>query len=314
MCMIVPTVVAVMRGLWFCGKKMEEKISDEPLMTIENKDQILLSDESGEVKYQNQSCLLSLTMNKLMIENLKKKSMEMILSLNDMIGVTITTEGKNSGKILELHLFAPPSRCCCNCFSSKSIRKLSTVQLLFPESQGCASWMNAINSLLRDILLTKSPDGVIQPPPTRRYLVFVNPVGGTGNAVQIWNRVQPFLTFASIEYELLITERANHAKDVMATRNLDDITAVVIVGGDGLIFEVVSGLFARSDSQAQLRRIIFAPIPGGSGNGLIKSILHESGEDYSPENAMFVAIRGKPSPLDLSQVTNLSLPLPVLFS
>lgn len=167
--------------------------------------------------------------------------------------------------------------------------------------------MNAINSVLRNIPLTISSEGFIQPPPTRRYLVFVNPVGGTGNAVQIWNRIQPFLTFASIEYELLITERANHAKDVMATRDLDDITAVVIVGGDGLIFEVVSGLFARSDSEAQLQRIVFAPIPGGSGNGLIKSILHESGEEYSPENAMFVAIRGKSAPLDLSQVLQLCL-------
>jgi hypothetical protein len=292
---------------------MEQKNSEEPLMTIENKDQILLSDESGEVKFRNNSCLLTLTMNKLMIENLRKKSIELIISLGDMLGATIIMEGKHSGKILELHLFAPPSRCCCNCFSSKSIRKLTTIQLFFPEPQICSSWMNAINSLMREIPLTRSTEGAIQPPPTRRYLVFVNPVGGTGIAVKIWNRVQPFLTYASIEYELLITERANHAKDVMATRNLDDITAVVIVGGDGLIFEVVSGLFARSDSQTQLQRIIFAPIPGGSGNGLIKSILHESGEEYSPENAMFVAIRGKPSPLDLSQVDQ-SLLLLVLFA
>ena len=88
----------------------------------------------------------------------------------------------------------------------------------------------------------------------------------------------------------------------MTTYDLNQISVVVIIGGDGLVFEVISGLMTREDSKYFLTKLSFAPIPGGSGNGLIKSILHESNELYSPENAIYVAIRGKSSPLDLSQV------------
>jgi hypothetical protein len=294
-----------MRRKLSASQRMEEKNSGEPLMTAENKNQILLTEESGDIHYQNRPCLLTLTSLTILIEGTQKKPTVESIPLNGLIGATISKEGKGAGKTLELHLFAFPQKGCLSCCcSSPSTRKISTKQLLFSDPLSCSNWMNAINSILRDLPLIRSEeDGSIQAPPSRRYLVFVNPVGGTGIAVQIWNRIRPFLSQASIEFELLITERANHAKDVMATRDLDGITAVVIVGGDGLIFEVVSGLFARSDAKEQLQRLVFAPIPGGSGNGLIKSILHESGEEYAPENAVFVAIRGKPAPLDLSQVT-----------
>lgn len=290
----------------------EEKNSEEPLMNpnevheanvLNNTDAIILCDETGSVKYQNKSVTLTLTRTSLILESIKKRSSELTLSLSSFIGATIRNDGKYAGKVLLIHLFAHPSRSCCSCCSSGSgKRKHSTVDLLFTNDRDCMNWMNAINTILCQSTLTRDKEGMIQPPPSRRYLVFVNPVGGTGIAVQIWNRVSIFLTQASIEYELLITERANHAKDVMTSRNLDDIHAVVIIGGDGLVFEVISGVLARHDSEKQFQRLIFAPVPGGSGNGLIKSILHESGEDYSPENAIFVAVRGKPALLDLSQV------------
>ena len=43
-------------------------------------------------------------------------------------------------------------------------------------------------------------------------------------------------------------------------------------------------------------------IPGGSGNGLAKSVLFESSEEFSATNATFVALRGSPRPCDLSLV------------
>lgn len=43
-------------------------------------------------------------------------------------------------------------------------------------------------------------------------------------------------------------------------------------------------------------------LTGGTGNGLVKSILYESKEEYSALNASFVAVKGASSPLDLSLV------------
>ena len=43
-------------------------------------------------------------------------------------------------------------------------------------------------------------------------------------------------------------------------------------------------------------------VPGGTGNGLAKSVLFECGEDFSAINATYVAIKGSLRPIDLSIV------------
>jgi sphingosine kinase len=78
--------------------------------------------------------------------------------------------------------------------------------------------------------------------------------------------------------------------------------SVMTIGGDGLIHEVINGISSRPDSEVVLRSLPLAPIPGGSGNGLAKSVTFESGEDHSVTNSVFVAVKGKPAPLDLSFV------------
>lgn len=275
----------------------------------DNEENEIILLQNNNIKYKNNEINLKLTKTKLIIESSSSSSSAsrtLIYNLNSLIGLEIITNKKNNNEKLKLYFYLFSNSNCLNCFSKNRKRKEVIIELFFDNIQLCQNWYNSIHCVLKNVpiirIINENNCEIIQPPPIVKYLVFVNPVGGTGNAVNIWNRVRPFLDYALIEYELLITERANHAKDTMATRRLDDITAVVIVGGDGLIFEVVSGLMSRSDAQTQLSRLIFAPIPGGSGNGLIKSILHESNEEYSPENAMFVAIRGKSTPLDLSQV------------
>lgn len=43
-------------------------------------------------------------------------------------------------------------------------------------------------------------------------------------------------------------------------------------------------------------------IPGGSGNGLVKSVLDYAGEDYSIENAAFVCGKGRTMRMDLTEI------------
>lgn len=47
-----------------------------------------------------------------------------------------------------------------------------------------------------------------------------------------------------------------------------------MVGGDGIVFEVVNGLFQRPDWEKALRELSLGVIPCGSGNGLAKSMAH----------------------------------------
>lgn len=47
-----------------------------------------------------------------------------------------------------------------------------------------------------------------------------------------------------------------------------------MVGGDGIVFEVVNGLFQRPDWEKALNELPLGVIPCGSGNGLAKSIAY----------------------------------------
>jgi diacylglycerol kinase family enzyme len=107
---------------------------------------------------------------------------------------------------------------------------------------------------------------------------------------------------AGIEVQVLSTERANHAYEYMLTCDLTGIDAVLTVGGDGILFEVINGLYMREDYKLMSHPTPVVPIPGGTGNGLSKSILYDCDEDFSALTATFVAIKGKPVPFDLSLV------------
>jgi sphingosine kinase len=142
----------------------------------------------------------------------------------------------------------------------------------------------------------------------RKFLVFINPHSGTGRALKTYHTIiAPMFEEACIDVELVITQRANHAKEYLQgdAINFTQYACICVVSGDGLVFEVVNGLAQRpqGDGLELLKKIPLAPIPGGTGNGLAKSILFASNnEPYSTLGSTFVAIKGKPSPLDLSHV------------
>lgn len=49
---------------------------------------------------------------------------------------------------------------------------------------------------------------------------------------------------------------------------------IVTVSGDGLLHEVVNGLMLRKDWMEIREKVTIGGIPGGTGNGLIKALLH----------------------------------------
>jgi sphingosine kinase len=115
----------------------------------------------------------------------------------------------------------------------------------------------------------------------KRLLVLLNPKSGPGKAREIFQqRVVPVLAEAEMGYDLYVTKHANYARDFVRTKDIYQWHGVVVVGGDGIVFEVINGLFEREDWQKAVKELPIGVIPCGSGNGLAKAISYAVQEPY----------------------------------
>ncbi|KAM4614844.1 ceramide kinase isoform 2-T2 [Polymixia lowei] len=100
----------------------------------------------------------------------------------------------------------------------------------------CQQWIQTINEQLS--LLSSRP---------KSLLVYINPYGGRRLGKRIYEqKVAPLFRRASISADVIVTERANHARDhLKAEANLGKYDGVVCVGGDGMFSEILHGLVTR---------------------------------------------------------------------
>ncbi|KAK6732453.1 hypothetical protein RB195_016687 [Necator americanus] len=140
-----------------------------------------------------------------------------------------------------------------------------------------------------------------------RVLVFVNPNSGSGKGVKTFrHRVEPQLKKNHIDYELIITNGPNHAKTIVRSRDdLLKFNGVIILSGDGLVFEVINGLFERSDRTSIIPCLPIGIVPSGSGNGLLCSLLFSRGEPLKNPKFTERAIEISCSPSANAQAVNL---------
>lgn len=139
----------------------------------------------------------------------------------------------------------------------------------------------------------------------RNLLVLCNPKSGAGRGKNIFqDKVAPLLQEAEIPYELIVTKHANFARNFVRNLNLGQWTGILVVGGDGIVFEVINGIFERLDWSEAVKKLPIGVIPGGSGNGLARSIAYHVQEPYSPNTfpATLAAIRNKTARMDLVRV------------
>lgn len=84
----------------------------------------------------------------------------------------------------------------------------------------------------------------------RRLLIFVNPFGGKKRAPKIYQKkVVPLFELAGIDTQVIETERANHAQDLLQEVSLIKLDGIVAVGGDGMVSELLNGLLLRTQKQ-----------------------------------------------------------------
>lgn len=110
---------------------------------------------------------------------------------------------------------------------------------------------------------------------TRKVLVLLNPKSGSGKARETFQKyVAPVFVEAEIPFELQVTKYANYAREFARRSDIYTWRSIVVVGGDGIYYEVINGLFERPDWERATQTIPIGIIPCGSGNGLARTIAH----------------------------------------
>ncbi|KAK2994677.1 hypothetical protein RJ640_026156, partial [Escallonia rubra] len=98
----------------------------------------------------------------------------------------------------------------------------------------CQMWVNQISASLN-----------MDAGRPKNLLVFVHPRSGKGNGCGTWEAVAPIFSQAKVKTKVIVTQRAGHAFDAMASmknRELMSYDGVVAVGGDGFFNEILNGL------------------------------------------------------------------------
>ena len=94
-------------------------------------------------------------------------------------------------------------------------------------------------------------------------LFIVNPNSRSGEGRNVWNRLRGIMESQGISYQYFLTEYVGHAtvlaEKISAAGTPEDPVTLVTVGGDGTIYEVLTGI-------RDLSSVIFGFIPVGSGN------------------------------------------------
>ncbi|RVE53712.1 hypothetical protein evm_001604 [Chilo suppressalis] len=162
-------------------------------------------------------------------------------------------------------------------------------------------WRTTLKCLISGQTIANMP-----PLNDKKLLILLNPKSGKGKARELFQtKVAPLLQEAEVPYELHVTKYAQFAREFVRTRNVYAWKGIVAVGGDGVLFEVLNGMFERLDWQQALAEVHLAILPCGSGNGLARTICHLYNEPYIPENLTGLSMalaRGKISPMDVVRV------------
>ena len=154
---------------------------------------------------------------------------------------------------------------------------------------------------------------MMAPNETKPLIIFINPASGTKIAKKLFRKLlKPNLENYELQYELIETKYAGHASEEVRRREYSNIGGIVTISGDGMIHEVLNGIYLLPNWEHILRTTPIGIMPGGSGNALNCSLLrqlnqpldgpYKLGEEHSSDNICFGAKSSRKIGFDLIEV------------
>ena len=101
-----------------------------------------------------------------------------------------------------------------------------------------------------------------------KFVLTVNPHGGTKKGPQLLKKVKPIFDAAGAELFIIETTFAGHAQELANQLDLTGYDGFIGIGGDGTLHEITNGMLSRHDGN----KIPIGIIPGGSGNSYMHDL------------------------------------------
>lgn len=130
------------------------------------------------------------------------------------------------------------------------------------------------------------------------FLVIINPNSGKRKSISVFNNIlKPSLELNSINYKTKTTTHSGHAEQIIESIDLLNFNAVLVLGGDGTMHEVINGLLKREDGINPP----IANIPTGSGN----SLLYDLGK-FDIKDTINIILKNKIRKIDILELSTLN--------
>jgi hypothetical protein len=138
----------------------------------------------------------------------------------------------------------------------------------------------------------------------RKILVFINPIGGKGNALSLWDRAKVILNEAYLDIDTIITSQFKEAYNYILTVDPLKYDGFITCSGDGIPHEIINAIFHRNEEDRNkfLEHCAICPLPAGSGNALSKAISSYSGDDNRLETHCYYLCKGIKKKIDVQEM------------
>jgi diacylglycerol kinase (ATP) len=129
-------------------------------------------------------------------------------------------------------------------------------------------------------------------PPSGRTVFLVNPASDNGATGRRWPQLAHELARAGLTGDALFSERPGQLGDLASEAADGGAALLVVVGGDGSVYEAANGIAGRHDVELTM-------LPRGTGRDFVRTF----GITGKPAEVAATALRGTTRVLDLGRVT-----------
>ncbi len=129
------------------------------------------------------------------------------------------------------------------------------------------------------------------------FLCVFNPSAGNEASVQAKNELEILFKKNQIKADWFVSEYPHHVQDLNTYKNIENYEAIISIGGDGTLYDIVNAQMKLNPE----KRIPIGIIPAGTGNSVYMDIV---GREQNTEKALKTILSGRTMKIDVLKAKN----------